>query len=82
MHLKQFHLVTIYWQINSFLQFATFYFNAKAIDHLFVTGQKPNKLHHCEILFQNLCIAHETVVSKTKSVITKNFLKTRQQQQK
>ena len=30
----------------------SFYFNTKAIYYLFVTGQKPNKIHHCEISFQ------------------------------
>ena len=35
---------------------SSFYFTAKAIYHLFVTGQKPNKMHHCEISFQmHLC---------------------------
>ena len=67
MHLKQFCLVTIYRQVNSFNNsqhesVSPFYFNKKAIYHLFVTGQKPNKMHHCEISFQNLCYARETVV--------------------
>ena len=80
MHLKQFCLVTIYGQVNSFnnLQHelvSSFYFNTKAIYHLFVTGQKPNKMHHCEISFQNLCYAHETVVFMTKRGNTQNFLK-------
>ena len=57
MHLKQFCLVTIYRQVNSFNNsqhesVSPFYFNKKAIYHLFVTGQKPNKMHHCEISFQ------------------------------
>ena len=38
---------------------SSFYFNAEAIYHLFVTRQKPNKMHHCETYFQNLCYAHE-----------------------
>ena len=43
---------------------SSFYFNSKAIHHLFVTRKKTNKMHHCEIYFQNLCHAHKTVVFK------------------
>ena len=83
MHLKQFRLVTIYWQINSFLQFATwlssFYFNAKAIYHLFVTGQKPNKMHHCEMnkinFFVKLMLCSLNRSFKTKRGDKKVFLK-------
>ena len=28
---------------------SSFYFNKKAVYHLFVTGQKPNKMQHCEM---------------------------------
>jgi hypothetical protein len=31
---------------------SSFYFNTKAIYHLFVTRQKPNKMYHCEFPFQ------------------------------
>ena len=67
MHLMQFCLVTIYWQIDYFnnLQHelvSSFYFKTKAIYHLLVTRQKPNKMHHCEISFQmHLCETKETL---------------------
>ena len=31
---------------------SSFYFNTKANITLFVTGQKPNRMHHCENCFQ------------------------------
>jgi hypothetical protein len=67
MHLKQFCLVTIYLQFFFFYNLqheliSSFDINAKAIYHLFFTRQKPNKMHHCEISFQNLYYAHEAEV--------------------
>ena len=76
MHLIQFCLVTIYWQIISFnnLQHelvSSFYFKTKAIYiyHLAVTRQKPNKMHHCEISFQMyLCETKKNIFYSPKEV--------------
>ena len=68
-------LQTLFY-LHQILNLTWFYFNTEAIFHLFVTGQKPNKMHHCETLFKIQALLRKQGSSQDKKgQKTLNFLK-------